>query len=122
MGIVKNLHMKKKEFYKLPKIELKSNKPTSFDCNDVMFLPVKSKHQKIWKKIDVVLCQAGEPTIRLTGNGEIVFIEHSTRSFKIDIPYSSGLTRLFPTLGKLCVEWDGTDLHIKRIPLDDETV
>lgn len=120
MGMIEK--MSKRKILKTEIFELDKDFPLSFMCDDIVLIPVKSKTCMFYKNIDAVICVDGEPVYRLKGGGDVVFVEPSTRSIKIDILSKSKLHRLFPTYGRFIINWDGIDLHIKRLPNDDEIV
>ena len=123
MGIVKSLRMSKRQIKRLEKIELDSDKALSFVCDEIVLLPVKkSKLFPLYKRIDAALFSFGEPLVRLKGGGDVVFVEPSNRSFKIDFAIKNNLARIFPTTGRLRIDWDGLDLHITKLDGCDETV
>lgn len=106
-----------------PVIELDKDTALSFVCDSVVFIPTKKyKNMPVYKEMDVVLFRNGEPAVRLTHDSDVVYIEPSTRSMKIDVASRNGLTRIFPTFGRFRVDWNCVDLHITRLPNDDETV
>lgn len=123
MGIVRSLTMSKRQIKNTKQMTLDSETALSFVCDEVLLLPVsKYIHFPAYRRMDAVLFAHGEPLVRLKYGGDVMFIEPSNRSFKIDVAVKNNLTRIFPTFGRIRVDWDGCDLHITRLPGDDETV
>lgn len=119
MGLIEK--KSKRKLLDVETITLDRDKALSFVCDDVILLPVGAKTCRLYKNLDAVLCRDCQPVVRLKGGGDVLFIEPSTRSFKIDVFNKSKVTRLFPTFGRLRVDWDGVDLHVTRLP-DGETL
>lgn len=115
MGVVEQILMSKRQLNKVRSMKLNPGKALSFVCDDVILMPVKPKICKCFKNIDAVLCANGTPIVRLDGGGDVAVIEPTTESLKIDVLTKSKLTRIFPTYGRLRVDWDGMDLHITRL-------
>lgn len=123
MGVVTQIKMTKQKLYNFkPSLSLDADRALSFVGDSLILLPTKPKTCKAYKNIDAVLCGEDGPLCRLTGGGDVVFVEPSTRSFKIDVLAKSGLVRVFPTFGRIRVDWDGVDLHVTRLLDDDETL
>lgn len=120
MGMIEKVS--KRKLLNADVFELDDDKAVSFVCDSVILVPTKPRTCPFYKNIDAVLHKDDGTLIRLKGGGDVVFIESSTRSFKIDVLAKSKLTRIFPTFGRLRVDWDGLDLHITRLPNDNETV
>lgn len=120
MGMMEK--MSKRKLLKTHVMELDKDTALSFVCDSITLVPVKPTVSWMYKNIDAVLSADGEPICRLKGGGDVVFIEPSARSFKIDVFAKSKLTRIFPTFGRLRVDWDGLDLHVTRLADDDETL
>jgi hypothetical protein len=121
MGLIKSIKMSKRKFYRTQAVNLDNETALAFVCDEVIILPVKSRYVPFFKNIDVVICQEGEPIYRLKGGGDVIFMESSSRSYKIDVLEKSKLTRIIPTTGRMRVDWDGIDLHVTRIG-DDSSI
>jgi hypothetical protein len=105
-----------------PTFELDNKTALSWVCDSVVFVPTGKSVISWYKKMNVVLYANGKAIARLKNASDILCVEASTRSFKMDCASKNGLLRLFPTFGRLRVDWNGTDLHVTRLANDDETV
>lgn len=115
MGIVKSLTMSKRKMRKVHSLTCEKDHALSFCCDEVVLLPTgKSSSFPYYSEMHVVLFEDGEPIIRLINDGDVVFIEPSEYSLKVDTSVFNNLTRIFPTIGRLRVDWDGMSLHIHR--------
>jgi hypothetical protein len=111
----------KRYLQKIKPFELDDDKAYSFVCDEIIVLPVKSSNP-VFKNIDLIICNDGYPLCRLKGGGDLLFLESSNRSFKFDVTYKNGLACIYPSMGRLRVDWDGCDLHVSRLADDSETV
>lgn len=123
MGIVRSLWMTKRDLKKIQPVECDKDHALSFICDEVMLIPSgKSPYFEFYRNMNVVLFKEGEPTVRLLNDSDVLFIEPSEYSLKIDSSRKNNLIRIFPTIGRIRVDWDGTSLHINRFGDIDETV
>ena len=109
--------MRKKEIKKMPEVILDSDKALAFVCDSVVLIPTKATNP-VFKNIDIALFDDEKPLCRLKGNGDMIYVESSARSTKIDVLKKSGLVSVYPSMGRFRVDWDGTDIHLTR--LNDE--
>jgi hypothetical protein len=123
MGIVRSLTMSKRKMRNIKAIECDKDKALSFVCDEVVLLPTgKNPHFSFYSQMHIILFADGEPLVKLVNDGDVVFIEPSASSFKIDVSVLNNLTRIFPTNGRIRVDWDGLSMHINRFGDCDETV
>lgn len=111
----------KRYLQKINPFVLDKDKAYSFVCDELIALPTKSDNP-VFKNIDLILCNEGYPFCRLKGGGDILFLESSSRSFKLDVTYKNKLPCIYPSMGRLRVDWDGCDLHVTRLSDDRETI
>ena len=105
-----------------PLFVLHKDRALSWVCDSIVFVPKGKSINPFYKKMDLVLFANGDAVARLKNASDVLFVEHSTRSFKMDCANKNGLLRLFPSFGRLRVDWNGIDLHVTRLPNDDERI
>lgn len=115
MGVKKKhrINMSKREFYKIKKSETSRN--DVYLCDSVVILPTKKETCPGFTDFGVALFKEGYPLCRLDVTGDVLFMESSNMSYKIDIMSKSGLTNIFASVGRLAVVYDGCDIHIEHV-------
>lgn len=108
--------MSKRQLKKVKPFELKKDEPITFDCSDIILLPLRnSKSFGLFKNIDVIICSNGEPLVRLVSeSSDIIFLETSESEFCIDYTTKGGVFRIFPpTIENLLrLSWDGKNIKM----------
>lgn len=121
MGIVKSLIMSKRQLKKVRTVNLAKQGPWGYCCDEAVILAGKrNKLFSMYRDVHLVLFKNGEPVLKLVTNSDVLNINPSNISIKIDIASRNSSVRLFPRLGKLYVNWEGLALHVTGH--NDETV
>lgn len=116
MGVKDSIVISKRQLKKVKPFELQKDESITFDCSDIILLPLRnSKSFGLFKNIDVVVCSNGEPLVRLVSeSSDIIFLESSESEFCIDYTTKGGVFRIFPSINKdlLRLSWDGKNIKV----------